>query len=301
MSAELIKNLKLTVNETGIQPISIIVKKNNSREIELSTTQVQQLITNINNFSYYKTLSDADKKSIFDLSIRYIVRMHENSKGVFLNLYSTTVNFVDTRSTTLCKVDTEHHYSHVTYDSKFKNVDIRNITVPRVDYLVYDCEHIHHCDCAYLNLPKIDFQKSIIVSNNRSDYITLTPEMYKKYLTILPCFVFKHKYISYKTLEINYNKYLVDYCSRITPPKCNKFWACIDQHKLIISDTRSEDSFAFIKDTKDIFKHVHISICEYITFNIDNCEINFKAIRNKLKKIDINCDMMFSFYDVDCV
>jgi hypothetical protein len=167
-------------------------------------------VCNGNKLLTYERFTDDEKYSIFNLSVRYLVRFIENSNGLQLYLYTKPRTFIEEKHKKLCVKPTISVKKYITYDSDFEEADVRLLTIPYMKYLSYECQCVDHCSCKYVNLPTISkfITGTINISNNGSAFMELDNEQYKKYLKISPAYLYQHRYIMNKDLDIDYAKYL---------------------------------------------------------------------------------------------
>lgn len=304
MSSQLIKDIKSAIDSAGLEQNIIISVKNssqwNGKSLTLSVTDAKLLISKINDFGMYNNLPDSDKKAIFELSKRYMVRLIENVSGIKLELYSTKTTFVHPISNTFCEKSTEVHQNEIIYSSNFHNADIRSVMIPKINYLKYDCSCVDFCQCVYLNLPKIASISDIKISNNNSEYLDLLiSSEYERYLLIHPRYLYKHLYIN-KTLEVLYQNYLIDFCKRVNPPKINKFWTTLIKHSngnysISIYNTKLANTFPFISDIKHILSEINIVQCRYYPDTLENVCENFNSIEKKLIVLGKNVNIKLKY------
>lgn len=96
---------------------------------------------------------------------------------------------------------------YLNYPNRHQNIDIRNLTLPKVERLTYFCKP----DAEYVNLPNNIETDFIEVINGKGNPLVMSKEMYKVYIKLSPALLYNHQNISirHSRLKINHN-YQVD-------------------------------------------------------------------------------------------
>lgn len=164
----------------------------------------------------------------------------------------------------------EVRYAYFLANSEGMNTDLRKSTVMTdIDELHLRCGCEEHCNCPFLNLPKIIPTGSkftlVYPSGNKIDITSV--EMWENYLEIKPCYTHECRYFSFHD-----GKFIVhteQYLSDLYPDTTHTgFWYRLDDKKVLVTKMHDHN----YRLTPSVIPMMDVSKITFITSDVKNIE-----------------------------